>query len=159
MTEKKDDFKLVGIKLYGKTTNQNNQSSKDCGELWQKFETDKIFNVIPEKLSNEVYAVYFDYEKDETTPFSYFIGCKVEKNSETPKELEELIIPIQEYSKFTAKGVMTGCVTDAWEKLENSNTDRKFGFDFEVYDERSQDWSNAEVDIYISTIDQTENGI
>ncbi|MBC7486255.1 MAG: AraC family transcriptional regulator [Cytophagaceae bacterium] len=153
MIEKKDDFKLVGIKLDNKTTNQNKQSSKDCGELWQKFETDKIFDVIPEKLSNEVYAVYFDYEKDETTPFSYFIGCKVEMNSETPKELIELIIPTQEYSKFTAKGVMTGCVTDAWKEIWNSDTERKFGFDFEVYDERSQDWSNAEVDIYISTID------
>ena len=153
MTEKKDDFKLVGIKLYRKTTNQNKQSSKDCGELWQKFETDKISNVIPEKLSNEVYAVYFGYEKDETTPFSYFIGCKVKMNSETPKQLEELMIPSQEYSKFTANGVMTGCVTDAWKEIWNSDTERKFGFDFEVYDEKSQDWSNAEVDIYISTID------
>ena len=86
MTEKQDDFKLVGIKLYSKTTNQNLQSSKDCGELWKKFETDKIFDVIPDKLSNEVYAVYFGYEKDETAPFLYFIGCKVEKNSKTPKE-------------------------------------------------------------------------
>jgi len=157
MTEKKDAFKVVGIKLNHKTTNQNKQSSKDCGELWQKFEIDKIFDLIPEKLSNEVYAVYFDYEKDETTPFSYFIGCKVKKNSETPKELEELMVPSQKYSKFTAKGVMTGCITDTWEKIGNSNTDRKFGFDFEVYDERSQDWSNAEVAIYISTIDLTEN--
>ena len=157
MTEKKDDFKLVGLKLNSKTTNQNKQSSKDCGELWQKFETEKIFDVIPEKLSNEVYAVYFNYEKDETTPFSYFIGCKVKMNSETPKQLEELMIPSQEYSKFTANGVMTGCVTDAWKEIWNSDTERKFGFDFEVYDERSQDWSNAEVDIYISTIDKTEN--
>lgn len=153
MTEKKGDFKLVGLKLNGKTTNQNNQSSKDCGNLWQKFETDKIFELIPEKLSNEIYAVYFNYEKDETTPFSYFIGCKVDMNSETPKELEELMIPTQEYSKFTAKGVMTCCVTDTWKEIWNSDTERKFGFDFEVYDERSQDWSNAEVDIYISTID------
>ena len=48
---------------------------------------------------------------------------------------------------------MTGCVTDAWKEIWNSNTERKFGFDFEVCDERSQDWSNAEVDIFISTID------
>lgn len=153
MTEKKDDFKLAGIKLYGKTTNQNKQSIKDCGELWQKFETEKIFDVIPKKLSNEVYAVYYDYEKDETTSFSYFIGCKVEENSETCKELEELIIPAQEYSKFTAKGIMTGCVTDVWNEIWNSDIRRKFGFDFEIYDERSQDWNNAEVAIYISTID------
>ena len=153
MTEKKDDFKLVGIKLDSKTTNQNKQSSKDCGELWQKFEKDRIFEVIPEELSNEVYAVYFDYVQDETTPYSYFIGCKVDKNSKTPEELEELIIPAQQYKKFTAKGVMTGCVTETWKEIWTSDIKRNFGYDFEIYDERSQDWSNAEVDIYISTID------
>ena len=151
MTEKKDDFKLVGLKLIEKTTNQNNQSARDCGTLWQKFERDKIFEIIPNKLSNEVYAVYFDYEGDETKPFSYFIGCKTDKSSETPKELEDLAIPSQDYTRFSAKGVMTGCIADAWKQIWNSGLNRKFGFDFEVYDERSQDWSNAEVDIYIST--------
>lgn len=153
MTERKGHLKLVGLKLNGKTTNQNNLSSKDCGNLWQKFETDKIFDRIPEKLSNDIFAVYFDYENDETTPFSYFIGCKAEKNSNTPEELDELSIPTQEYTRFTAKGVMTGCITDAWKEIWNSNIKRNFGFDFEVYDERSQDWSNAEVDIYISVTD------
>lgn len=46
---------------------------------------------------------------------------------------------------------MTGCVTDTWKKIWDSSLNRKFGFDFEVYDERSQDWNNAELDIYIST--------
>ncbi|MGY3051828.1 putative transcriptional regulator YdeE [Pedobacter sp. UYEF25] len=153
MTEDKADFKLVGLKLDGKTTNQKNQSSKDCGDLWQKFEKDRIFEIIPEKLSNEVYAVYFDYEKDETTSYSYFIGCKVDEHSKTPEELEELIIPAQQYKKFTAKGVMTGCVTETWKEIWASKIKRNFTYDFEIYDERSRDWSNAEVDIYISTTD------
>lgn len=153
MTEKKDIFKLIGLRLHGKTTNQNNQSSKDCGNLWQKFETDNVFELIPEKLSNEVYAVYFDYEKDETAPFSYFIGCKVNANAMAPEGLEELLIPAQEYQKFTAKGVMTGCITTTWQEIWKSDLNRKFGFDFEVYDERSQDWNDAEVDIYVSIPD------
>ena len=153
MAEKKDGFKLIGLRLQGKTTNKNNQSSKDCGNLWQAFKSDKVFDLIPAKLSDEIYAVYFDYEKDETTPFSYFIGCKVRRNSETPKQLEELVIPAQKYRKFTARGVMTGCITDTWKEIWQSDLNRKFGFDFEVYDERSRDWNNAEVDIYISTVD------
>lgn len=146
----KTNFKLVGLKLKEKTSNENNQSSKDCGELWQKFEVDKIFNLIPHKVSNEVYAVYFDYEKDETMPFSYFIGCKVNENAEVPESLETLEIPSQNYQKVIAKGEMTGCITQAWEKIWTSEIPRKFGFDFEVYDERSQDWRDAEVDIYVS---------
>ncbi|MEB2778096.1 GyrI-like domain-containing protein [Algoriphagus sp. D3-2-R+10] len=151
MTEsKKDSFKLIGIKLDHKTTNENNQSSTDCGNLWQKFEKEKIFDLIPNKLSNEIYAVYFDYEKDETKPFSYFIGCKVHKNADVPENLTSLEIPSQNYVKFVAKGIMTGCITRKWEQIWKSNTDRKFGFDFEVYDERSQDWNDAELDIFIS---------
>lgn len=150
MVEERSDFKLVGLKLKGKTTNEDNQSSKDCGELWQKFESEKIFDQIPEKLSNEIYAVYYDYEKDETTPFSYFIGCKVNKNTKTPEEQDVLFIPAQQYRKFTAKGVMIECITDTWKEIWKSEIHRKFGYDFEIYDERSQDWSNAEVDLFIS---------
>lgn len=151
--EEKNEFKLVGLKLNKKTTNQNNQSSKDCGNLWQKFETEKVMDRIPEKLSDEVFAVYFDYEKDENSPFSYFIGCKVASATEAPAGLEELNIPAQSYQKFTAKGKMTGCVTDTWKEIWNQDIARKFGYDFEVYDERSQDWNDAEVDIYLSVTD------
>lgn len=146
----KPHFKLVGLQLEGKTTNENNQSSKDCGNLWQKFEKDNIFDLIPNKLSSKVYAVYFDYEKDETKPFSYFIGCEVGEKSEVPENLQSLEIPSQTYIKVTAKGVMTGCITEAWEEIWASDIPRKYGFDFEVYDERSWDWNDAEVDIYVS---------
>ncbi len=146
----KTHFKLVGLKLEGKTTNENNQSNKDCGNLWQKFEKDKIFELIPNKLSNEIYAVYFDYEKDETKPFSYFIGCKIDENAYVPENLTSLDIPSQNYIKVRAKGMMPHCITEAWQKIWSSEIERKFGFDFEVYDERSNDWNNAEVDIYVS---------
>ncbi|MDT0643190.1 GyrI-like domain-containing protein [Zunongwangia sp. F363] len=152
MREKKKKFKLVGLQLQGKTTNEHQQSQKDCGYLWQKFEVHKIFDRIPEKISNEIYAVYFNYEKEKYS-FSYFIGCKVDITSKTPQNLQELIIPEQKYSKYTAKGVMTGCITETWKEIWNSDLNRTYGFDYEVYDERSQDWSDAEVDVYISVTD------
>jgi predicted transcriptional regulator YdeE len=151
METKKENFRIIGLKLPHKTINENNQSSKDCGSLWQQFETNNIFNQISEKLSNEIYAIYFDYEKDDTTPFSYFIGCKVTDNALIPTGLEALEIPTQNYKKFVAKGKMTACITDTWKDIWNSNVNRSFAFDFEIYDERSHDWNNAEVDIYVST--------
>jgi predicted transcriptional regulator YdeE len=151
MENKKDNFRLIGLKLPHKTTNENNQSSKDCGNLWQQFESDNVFDRILEKLSKEIYAVYFDYEKDEKQPYSYFIGCKVPDNIPIPTGLEELVIPTQNYKNFVAKGKMTACITETWKEIWNSNLKRSFTFDFEIYNERSQDWSNAEVDIYIST--------
>lgn len=148
-----ESFKLIGLKLNRKTKNENGQSGKDCGELWQKFEENRITELIPNKISNAVYAVYYDYESDENGLFSYFIGCKVDNNTEPPKNLDEIIIPEQNYHKETAKGQMTGCISDAWTKIWNSNLNRKFGFDFEIYDERSYDWNNAEIDIFLSIND------
>ncbi|HOI31594.1 MAG: GyrI-like domain-containing protein [Bacteroidales bacterium] len=152
--EVKESFKLTGLKLDGKTTNQNMQSAKDCGSLWQKFETNKIFDRIKGKLSNEIYAVYYEYEKDENSPFSYFIGCKTSAGYNPPEGLSELIIPAQKYERFLAKGPMTACITEAWKNIWASDLNRKFGFDFEIYDERSHDWNNAEVAIFISIAEE-----
>lgn len=150
MRTHKENFKLMGIKLPTKTSNLNNQSSKDCGNLWQQFEKKQIIDLIPGKLSNEVYAVYFEYEKDEAASFSYFIGCKVREDVPTIEGLDVLEIPSQTYLKYIAKGKMTDCITDTWKEIWNSKIDRKFAFDFEVYGEKSQDWNDAEVDIFVS---------
>lgn len=148
-----EGFKLIGLKLNKKTKNENGQSGIDCGELWQHFETNKIAELIPNKTSDVIYAVYYDYESNENGLFSYFIGCKVEDNSEKPENLDEIKIPQQSYYIETAKGRMTGCITDAWRRIWDSNINRKFGFDFEVYDERSRNWKNAEIDIFLSVND------
>lgn len=150
---KKETFRLAGLQLKGKTTNQNHQSSKDCGSLWEKFHTENIASLIPEKMSDEIYAVYFDYEKDENAPFSYFIGCKVAMEAEIPGELDKLIIPAQQYRQYVAKGRMPDCVTEAWKTIWNSDIKRKFGYDFEVYDQRSENRNAAEVDLFISVTD------
>lgn len=141
---------LIGIALQHKTTNQNGQSMKACGELWTLFEKDGIFSKIPNKLSNEVLAVYYRYEGDHTEPFSYFIGCKVPKESHVPEGLDSLTIPNGKYQKVTAKGEMPDCIANTWKEIWESDMPRAFTADFEVYDERSQDWNNAEVDIYLS---------
>lgn len=146
-----ENFKLIGLKLNRKTKNENGQSGKDCGELWQFFEEQKIAEQVPNKISDAIYAVYHDYESDENGLFSYFIGCKVEENTTIPENLDTIIIPAQNYHKEIAKGQMTACISDAWARIWNSDLNRKFGFDFEIYDERSLDWNNAEIDIYIST--------
>ena len=146
---KKDEFKLIGLKLNNKTTNEGGQSSIDCGSLWQKFEAENFAKRIPDKLSDEIYAVYFDYEGDYTKPFSYFIGCKVKIDTETPQGMNSLVIPAGNYSKVIAKGKMPDCVANTWKEIWTSNIPRTYQIDFEVYDERSKDWNDAEVDVYL----------
>src|SRR5690606_24970387 len=117
-----------------------------------QFERNKITEQIPDKTSNAVYADYYDYESNENGLYAYFIGCKVEENTQAPEKLDELILPDQNYRKVTAKGQTPGCIAEAWIEIWHSGIDRKFGFDFEIYDERSRDWENAAVHIFISVI-------
>ena len=144
------EFKLVGIELKDKTTNQDGQSNIDCGNLWQRFEKEGIFNQIPDKKENKVYAVYFDYEGDHSGPFSYFIGCNVDPQASVPDGLKSIQVPAQEYQKVTAKGKMPNCIAETWKDIWDSEMKRSYTYDFEVYDERSADWENAEVDIFIA---------
>ncbi len=148
---KKSEFKLIGLKLHNKTTNEGGQSSIDRGSLWQKFEKENFTKRIPDKLSEEIYAVYFYYEGDHTKPFSYFIGCPVKMDTPVPQGMESLLIPTKNYSKVIAKGKMPDCVANSWKDIWSWNIDRAYNFDFEKYDERSKDWSNAEVEIFVST--------
>jgi len=148
---KKDEFKLIGLKLDHKTTNENGQSGIDCGSLWQRFEKENFAERIPGKLSDEIYAVYYDYEGDHTKPFSYFIGCKVKTDMQNAAGMDNLIIPAGSYHKLIAEGKMPGCVADCWRQIWGSITDRAYQFDLEIYDERSKDWNNATVEIFIST--------
>lgn len=145
-----EDIMLIGVSLKTKTSNANGQSSIDCGNLWQEFEKEKYAETIPTKLSNEIFGVYHQYEGDRTKPFSYFVGCKVKPGTEVPEGLQSLNIPKGTYHKINAKGEMPACVINAWRDIWTSNIPRTYQIDFEVYDERSKDWSNAEVDVYLS---------
>ncbi|MEE1943823.1 GyrI-like domain-containing protein [Pedobacter sp. KR3-3] len=143
-------FRLIGLQLAHPTTNQNGQSAIDCGHLWQKFETENIAELLPEKLGDEIYAVYFDYEGDHTQPFSYFIGCKVPETTPVPAGLSSLSIATGNYVKLMAKGQMPNCMSDAWTAIWNSDLNRAYTYDFEIYGEQSKDWSNAQVEIFVA---------
>jgi predicted transcriptional regulator YdeE len=144
------DTHLVGLPLKEKTVNANGQSGIDCGNLWQEFIKNNVAASIPNKISDELFAVYYEYEGDYTKPFLYFIGCKVQANTEAPAGLENLVIPAGSYHKLTAKGQMPEFIVHAWKEIWASDIPRIYQVDFEVYDERSKDWNNAEVDIYLS---------
>ena len=144
------EAKLIGLALKGKTTNINEQSSIDCGNLWQEFEKGKYAEKIPNKLTDEILAVYHQYEGDYTEPFSYFIGCKVKADTEVPAGLETLTIAKGIYQKIDARGKMPDCVINAWKEIWVSDIPRSYKMDFEVYGDRNKDWSNAEVEVYLS---------
>ena len=115
---------LIGIKLTSKTSNANGQSSIDCGNLGTRFSGENIHEKISGKISDDVYAVYYEYEGDHTQPFHYFIGCQVNGEATPGEGLDKLTIPGGNYMKIEAKGKIPDCITDAWTQVWNSNISR-----------------------------------
>jgi predicted transcriptional regulator YdeE len=147
--QKIKSFSVIGISI--RTTNENGQAEQDIPALWNKFMTERTIEKIPNKIDNTVYCIYTDYEKDHTKPYTTILGCKVENLNNIPNEMVYKTFEESEYEKFVAKGnILKGMVFGEWTKIWNSDLDRAFTADFEVYGEKAQNPEKAEVDIFVA---------
>ncbi len=144
-------FRLIGLKLEHKSSNENSQAAIDCGMLWQQFQSEKWLERISGKIEDSVYAVYYEFEGDHTKPFSFFIGCKVDEETPIIDGMHEIHIPSNSYAKYIAKGKMPNCIAEAWQNIWQTASNRAYQFDFEVYGIESWDWNDAKVEIFISS--------
>ncbi|MGE8555732.1 MAG: GyrI-like domain-containing protein [Chryseobacterium jejuense] len=144
-----EPFKVIGIAV--RTTNENEQAAKDIPVLWEKFMKENVHESIPDKIDNTVYSIYTDYEKDHTKPYTTLLGCKVESLDNIPEGMIGKSFDGGDYVKFTAKGNLAeGLVINEWFKIWNMDLERTFTADFEMYGEKAQNPSDAEVDILIA---------
>ncbi len=82
-------------------------------------------------------------------------GEEVSGFNQIPDGMVAKTIPAANYAVFTTPaGPLFKVVPEAWafiwEWTTNSNIERAFSGDFELYDERSFDSNNAQVEIYIA---------
>lgn len=142
-------FMVIGIAV--RTTNENEQAAKDIPVLWEKLMKENVLENIPNKIDNTVYSIYTDYEKDHTKPYTTLLGCKVENLDHVPEGMIGKSFEGGNYIKFTAKGNLAdGLVINEWFKIWNMELGRTFTADFEMYGEKAQNPSDAEVDILIA---------
>ena len=142
-------FSVIGISV--RTTNENGKSGEDIPALWNKFMSEGIQRKIPNKVSEDIFCIYTDYEKDHTKPYTTILGCKVESLDVVPENMIGKTIESANYEELIAKGNLAeGIVYNKWLEIWNSDLDRGFTTDFEVYGEKTQNPENAEVDIYIA---------
>ncbi|ASE61780.1 GyrI-like domain-containing protein [Chryseobacterium indologenes] len=146
---KMEPFKVIGISV--RTTNENNQAAKDIPVLWENLMNEDILNRIHNKTDNTIYSIYTDYEKDHTKPYTTILGCKVENLDHIPEGMVGKSFDGGDYIKFTTKGDLAkDLVINEWLKIWEMDMDRAFTADFEVYGEKAQNPSDAEVDIFIA---------
>ena len=142
-------FQIIGISV--RTTNENGQAASDIGSLWEKFMTEGISEKIPNKLSEEIFSIYTNYESDHTKPYDTILGCKVSSLENIPKGMLGQAFDGGTFAKFISKGDATkGVVYQSWLSIWDTDLDRLYTSDFEVYGDKAKDFSNAEIDIFVA---------
>lgn len=110
-----------------------------------------ILEKIPNKIDNTIYSIYTAYESDYTKPYTTILGCKVKNTDTIPNGMIAKTFNEGNYIKFVAKGDLTkGIVYKEWSKIWNTDLNRLYSADFEVYDEKAQNPTDAEVAIFVA---------
>jgi predicted transcriptional regulator YdeE len=142
-------FKVVGISI--RTTNQNGQSATDLMNLWNKFYSENISSKITDKVNNDIYALYTNYDSDYTSWYTTIIGHSVASIDNLPDGLIGHEIGSGSYIAFDVNGEMPTAIVDIWKEIWNRDKElnRQYSTDFEVYKEKSEDELNDSVTVYV----------
>jgi predicted transcriptional regulator YdeE len=144
-----ETFYIIGLSV--RTSNENNQAATDIPALWERFTAEGISSKVTNKLSEEIYSLYTDYEKDHTKPYTTVLGYKVKDLNAIPEGLTGAIVPGKNFEVFTAFGKLSdGIVYKQWIDIWNMPLNRAYSGDFEIYGAKAQNPEQAEVDIYIA---------
>jgi len=147
-TTQKENIRIIGIEV--KTVNAPGKAEKDIPALWGRFMAEQISTKVPSKLSEEIYCVYCDYEGDHLAPYTILIGFPVLSNTEAPEGMRALDIPASNYAIFNAEGDLTGdAVISAWHNIWQTDLNRTYMADFEVYGKDAMDPKNGKIAIFI----------
>lgn len=144
-----ETFYIIGLSV--RTSNENSQAATDIPALWNRFFAEGVSSKITNKLGEEMYCLYTEYEKDYTKPYTTVLGYKVKDLDAVPEGLTGVIVPGKTFEEFTASGKLSdGIVYKQWTDIWELPLNRAYSGDFEVYGPKSQNPEQAEVDIYIA---------
>jgi predicted transcriptional regulator YdeE len=146
-------FTVIGIEA--RTTNAKEATGDGIiPKQWQKFFQEGVLGKIPNKASQNIYALYTKYASDRNGEYNFVIGAMVKDGTVAPVGMVTRHVPAAHYLVLTSeKGVLRKVVPDAWLALwkleDEGKLKRAYQTDFEIYDQRSEDPQSAQVDIYI----------
>ncbi|MBM9500885.1 GyrI-like domain-containing protein [Leptospira sp. 201903071] len=148
-----EEIQIVGISEVTKNQDEISGNGK-IGGLWNRFFAEGILDKIPHKKDPaNLFAVYTDYESDETGKYRILIGAEVEDASSIPEGMILRKIPKGSYSKFTSEtGPVTAVVVAVWQKIwanAELKSKRAFLADYELYDQRSSNPEAAQIEVFI----------
>lgn len=137
---------VIGLPL----RTDNTEASKTIPAHWGRFFQENILSRIPARTGGDILAVYTEYEKDQTKPYTMILGCEVASLDEVPEGLVGLEILASHYAVFTTNGPHPQGVVETWQTIWNGDLQRTFTADFEVYSSQFDPEKNPQVKVYIA---------
>ena len=140
---------IVGVKC--RTSNSPDAGPHDIPKHWQRFVAEDVCSKISNKASDDILALYFEYEGDYTKPYSFLLGCPVHSAENIPPSLVAVTVPGGSYAKFCAQGEYPQSVVTAWGNIwQQHSLQRAYTCDFEVYTKDFFSGVSHEVDIFVA---------
>ncbi len=126
-------FDVVGV---SEVITDNENASFQINALWEKFFKKSVGQKVDDRDSDVIYAVYSDYEGDHTKPYRVTIGYKVSNSDNVPAGFHHVEGKKADYAMMSAAGEQPKALLETWTAIWQSDLDRKFETDFEVYGPR-----------------------
>lgn len=150
------EIKLVGICVRTSNERERDKMKGNIFPCVQKY----FHQGLAEKISNRkrpgtTFCAYTGYETDHNGEYTYFIGEEVSELNNVPEGFQQLVVPKQQYAKFTTTPApMPDVIVNAWKEIwemspKQLGGHRSYETDFEVYDERAADHQNIVLDLNI----------
>jgi predicted transcriptional regulator YdeE len=133
---------IIGIEL----RTSNTEAVQTIPPMWQKFYQEGIMNQIPNKVSNDVYAVYTNFEnegKNNEGTYSLIIGAAVESLDNVPEQFVSTTIPASKRVVFEVEAKHPEKVGEKWMEIWKTELPKTFTSDYELYKE------SGEIEIHI----------
>jgi predicted transcriptional regulator YdeE len=153
-TATEQQFYVAGYQV--RTNNANEMSGHgEIGKLWQRFFQENLASQIPNRTDTELIVVYSDYGSDEKGDYTYLLGARVTSADHLPAGITfKKIVPGPYAVLTTAQGPLVDVLQAEWKKIWNMQPAelggrRAFLTDYEVYDARSANPQQAQVEIHI----------
>ncbi|OGO89216.1 MAG: transcriptional regulator [Clostridiales bacterium GWF2_38_85] len=157
----RESIRLPEIQLVGVAIRTNNKAESDpfmskIGIIVQRYFRESLSEkIVNRKSPGKTFCVYADYEGDHRGDYTYLIGEEVTSCGGLPDGFITFTIPTQSYIKFTnGPGPMPKVCIQVWEEVWSLSSaslggERNYRADFEIYDERAEDSSHTELDVYV----------
>ncbi len=150
-------FNICGVSAI--ISNEGGKAAEAINDLWMQFFAKNIAPLIKGRENDVIYAVYSDYEGDHTKPYRLTIGYKYKipaanenmEDSDFNKidGLHNIKVQGGNYASLAASGEQPQSLIDTWQAVWQSDLNRSFNTDFELYGPRFFEEGLHEVLVYI----------